>query len=222
TMSSKVAVMAGTPVDTKMGADFLAAKDASLEIVSYPLSPDPITQTVWQFSSDENKRARMVQVFDELEAQGIRHCFIYCNSLSGAFDFDSFAVERGVCIVTPFQVYRSLATRYRSIAFNSANLLGAYGIEKAFRDVKPDLDVIGMAHLAIVRDIEAGLAPEEIIERQGLKSLARFFKEAGAEIWLLGCTHFPYIKEAMQPYSELPLIDPADEMYDLLVRGMRE
>ncbi|MBQ6295221.1 MAG: glutamate racemase [Firmicutes bacterium] len=221
-MSSKVAVMAGTPVDTKMGADFLAAKDASLEIVSYPLSPDPITQTVWQFSSDENKRARMVQVFDELEAQGIRHFFIYCNSLSGAFDFDSFAVERGVCIVTPFQVYRSLATRYRSIAFNSANLLGAYGIEKAFRDVKPDLDVIGMAHLAIVRDIEAGLAPEKIIERQGLKSLARFFKEAGAEIWLLGCTHFPYIKEAMQPYSELPLIDPADEMYDLLVRGMRE
>ncbi|MCR4724895.1 MAG: aspartate/glutamate racemase family protein [Clostridia bacterium] len=221
-MSNKVAVMAGTPVDTKMGADFLAAKDPSLEIVSYPLSPDPITQTVWQFSSDENKRARMVQVFDELEAQGIRHFFIYCNSLSGAFDFDSFAVERGVCIVTPFQVYRSLATRYRSIAFNSANLLGAYGIEKAFRDVKPDLDVIGMAHLAIVRDIEAGLAPEEIIERQGLKSLARFFKEAGAEIWLLGCTHFPYIKEAMQPYSELPLIDPADEMYDLLVQGMRE
>ncbi|MBQ4410602.1 MAG: glutamate racemase [Firmicutes bacterium] len=221
-MSSKVAVMAGTPVDTKMGADFLAAKDASLEIVSYPLSPDPITQTVWQFSSDENKRARMVQVFDELEAQGIRHFFIYCNSLSGAFDFDSFAVERGVCIVTPFQVYRSLATRYRSIAFNSANLLGAYGIEKAFRDVKPDLDVIGMAHLAIVRDIEAGLAPEKIIERQGLKSLARFFKEAGAEIWLLGCTHFPYIKEAMQPYSELPLIDPADEMYDMLVQGMRK
>ena len=221
-MSNKVAVMAGTPVDTKMGADFLAAKDPSLEIVSYPLSPDPITQTVWQFSSDENKRARMVQVFDELEARGIRHFFIYCNSLSGAFDFDSFAVERGVCIVTPFQVYRSLATRYRSIAFNSANLLGAYGIEKAFRDVKPDLDVIGMAHLAIVRDIEAGLAPEEIIERQGLKSLARFFKEAGAEIWLLGCTHFPYIKEAMQPYSELPLIDPADEMYDLLVQGMRK
>lgn len=221
-MNNKVAVMAGTPVDTKMGADFLAAKDPSLEIVSYPLSPDPITQTVWQFSSDENKRTRMVQVFDELEAQGIRHFFIYCNSLSGAFDFDSFAVERGVCIVTPFQVYRSLATRYRSIAFNSANLLGAYGIEKAFRDVKPDLDVIGMAHLAIVRDIEAGLAPEEIIERQGLKSLARFFKEAGAEIWLLGCTHFPYIKEAMQPYSELPLIDPADEMYDLLVRGMQE
>ena len=221
-MSNKVAVMAGTPVDTKMGAAFLAAKDPSLEIVSYPLSPDPITQTVWQFSSDENKRVRMVQVFDELEAQGIRHFFIYCNSLSGAFDFDSFAVERGVCIVTPFQVYRSLATRYRSIAFNSANLLGAYGIEKAFRDVKPDLDVIGMAHLAIVRDIEEGLAPEEIIERQGLKSLARFFKEAGAEIWLLGCTHFPYIKEAMQPYSELPLIDPADEMYDLLVQGMQQ
>ena len=221
-MKNKVAVLAGTPVDTKMGADFLAAKDPSLEIVSYPVSADPIEQTIWQFSSEENKRARMVQVFDELEAQGIRNFFIYCNSMSGAFDFDSFAVERGVHIVTPFQVYRSLATRYRSIAFNSANLLGAYGIEKSFRDIKPDMDVIGMAHLAIVRDIEAAYTPEEIIERQGLKSLARFFKEAGAEIWLLGCTHFPYIKEAMQPYSELPLVDPADEMYDLLVQGMQE
>ena len=221
-MRNKVAVMAGTPVDTRMGADYLAAKDPSLEIVSYPLSADPIEQTLWQFSSDENKRARMVQVFDELQAQGIRYYFIYCNSLSGAFDFDSFAAERGVRVVTPFQVYRGLASRYRSIAFNSANLLGAYGIEKAFREVNPELDVIGMAHLAIVRDIEAGLAPEEIIERQGLKSLARFFKEAGAEIWLLGCTHFPYIKETMQPYSELPLIDPADEMYELLIRAMQE
>ena len=98
-MRNKVAVMAGTPVDTKMGADFLAARDPSLELVSYPVSKDPIEQTMWQFSSEENKRARMVEVFDELEAQGIRDFFIYCNSMSGAFDFDSFAVDGEVLYI---------------------------------------------------------------------------------------------------------------------------
>ncbi len=218
-MAVKVVSIAGTPVDTRMGADFLRSKNPDLEILSYPMSRDPIEQTMFQFGSEESKHARMTEVFRELEDQGVRNFFIYCNSLSGAFDFDAFAAERGVNIVTPFQVYRSIAVRYQHIAFNAANLLGAYGIEKAFRDVKPDVDMIGMGHLAIVLDIEAGYTPEEIIERQGLKELGVFFKKAGAEVWVLGCTHFPYLKDALQKEIELPLIDPADEMYELLLKG---
>ena len=221
-MAIKVVSIAGTPVDTKMGADFLRAKDPSLEVYEFNMSANPIEQTMFQFGSEESKHARMTEVFDELEGRGIRDFFIYCNSLSGAFDFDSFAVERGVRIVTPMQVYRKLAGEYKSIAFNAANLLGAYGIEKAFRDVKPDIDMIGMGHLAIVLDIEAKRTPEEIIERQGLKELDVFFKKAGAEVWVLGCTHFPYLKEALQKVIELPLIDPADEMYELLMAGHKE
>lgn len=218
-MAIKVVSIAGTPVDTRMGADFLREKDPSLEVYEYNMSANPVEQTMFQFGSEESKHARMVEVFDELEGRGIRNFFIYCNSLSGAFDFDAFAVERGVNIITPFQVYRSIAARYKHIAFNAANLLGAYGIEKAFRDVKPDIDMIGMGHLAIVLDIEAGLAPEQIIERQALKELGVFFKKAGAEVWVLGCTHFPYLKEVLQKQIELPLIDPADEMYELLLKG---
>jgi len=218
-MAIKVVSIAGTPVDTKMGADLLRKKDPSLEVYEYNMSANPVEQTMFQFGSEESKHARMMEVFDGLEAQGIRNFFIYCNSLSGAFDFDAFAVERGVNIITPFQVYRSIAARYKHIAFNAANLLGAYGIEKAFRDVKPDIDMIGMGHLAIVLDIEAELSPEQIIERQALKELGVFFKKAGAEVWVLGCTHFPYLKEALQKQIELPLIDPADEMYELLLKG---
>lgn len=218
-MAIKVVSIAGTPVDTRMGADFLREKDPSLEVYEFNMSANPVEQTMFQFGSEESKHARMVEVFDELEGRGIRNFFIYCNSLSGAFNFDAFAVERGVNIITPFQVYRSIAARYKHIAFNAANLLGAYGIEKAFRDVKPDIDMIGMGHLAIVLDIEAGLAPEQIIERQALKELGVFFKKAGAEVWVLGCTHFPYLKEALQKQIELPLIDPAGEMYELLLKG---
>ena len=220
-MAIKVVSIAGTPVDTRMGADFLRKKDPSLEVYEFNMSANPVEQTMFQFGSEESKRTRMNEVFDRLEKQGIRNFFIYCNSLSGAFDFDRFAVERGVSIITPFQVYRSIADRYKHIAFNAANLLGAYGIEKAFRDVKPDIDMIGMGHLAIVLDIEAGYSPEEIIERQGLKELGVFFKKAGAEVWVLGCTHFPYLKDALQKQIELPLIDPVDEMYELLMKGAK-
>ncbi len=221
-MRNKVNVMAGTPVDTRMGADYLRAKDPSLEIVPYNVSPDPMTQTVWQYGSDESKRERMIEVFDGLQAQGMQDYFIYCNSLAGAFDFDSFAVERGVRIVTPLQVYRNLAHRYSCIAFNAANLLSAYAIDKVLKEANLDLDVIGMGHLAIVKDIEAGYSPEEIIERQGLVQLADFFKASGAQAWILGCTHFPYVKEALEQRIDLPIIDPADEMYELLIQGMQE
>ena len=221
-MTRKVAVIAGTPVDTRMGADYLSRKDPSLELVPFNMSPDPMTQTVRQYGSDESKHARMVEVYDMLEAQGVRDFFIYCNSLAGAFDFDAFNVERGVRNITPLQVYRALAKRYTCIAFNAANLLSAYAIDKVLKEANLDLDVIGMGHLAIVKDIEAGYPPDEIIERQGLVQLAEFFKASGAQAWILGCTHFPYLKDAMQARTDLPIIDPADEMYELLTRGMQD
>ena len=215
-MQKKVASIAGTPIDTKMGADFLSGKDPALEVIQYNLSANPVEQTIWQYSSEENKHRRMTEVFDELEGKGVKNFFIYCNSLSGAFDFDAFSAERNVHIITPLQVYRSLANRYRCIAFNAANMPGAYGIDKVLNEVNPNLDVIGMGHLAIVRDIEAGYSPAEIIRRQGLIELARFFEAAGAQAWILGCTHFPYLLEELKQYTSLPIIDPAEEMYRAL------
>ena len=33
---------------------------------------------------------------------------------------------------------------------------------------------------------------------------------------ILGCTHFPYVKQALQAQTTLPLIDPAEEMIRML------
>ena len=38
----------------------------------------------------------------------------------------------------------------------------------------------------------------------------------GMEAMVLGCTHFPYCKEALAARTDLPLIDPAEEMIRLL------
>lgn len=218
----KVAVIAGTPVDTRMGADFLRQKDASLQVIAYPVSTDPIAQTTFQFSDYERKHARLTQIFEELEQQGVRDFFIYCNSLSGSFDFEAFAQQRCVRIITPVLVYKTLAKRYKSLAFHAANLLGGAGLEKVMREANPDLHLIGVCQLALVQDIEAGLPPREIVERQALKTLGDFFEQAGAQVWILACTHFPYVKDVLSSCCSLPIIDPADEMYELLCANLEQ
>ena len=50
-MTHPIAVLAGTPVDTQMGVDFLTG--AGLSGTAFPLSADPRQQTAFQISSRE-------------------------------------------------------------------------------------------------------------------------------------------------------------------------
>ena len=69
----------------------------------------------------------------------------------------------------------------------------------------------------LVDAVEQRLAPEEIVRRFALAELADFFRRNGAECLILGCTHFPYFRQALEQCTDLPLIDPADRMYERLV-----
>ena len=53
-------------------------------------------------------------------------------------------------------------------------------------------------------------------EAHHLAQLADWFAACGMEALLLGCTHFPYFKEALARRTSLPLIDPTQEMLELL------
>ena len=65
-------------------------------------------------------------------------------------------------------------------------------------------------------DIEEGLDPDEIIRRNHIDALLGYFEVCGCEALVLGCTHFPYLTEALGRYTKLPLLDPAEEMVRLL------
>ena len=115
----QVVVIAGTPVDTRMGVELIERRDpgrARLEPLYRPVSESCDAQLAFQYSSDAAKRRRMDEIFDGAIAAGARDFFIYCNSLSGAFDFDRYAQEKGVNVYTPLQVYRSLGKRFRASA----------------------------------------------------------------------------------------------------------
>ncbi len=231
----RIAVIAGTTVDTRMGVQFLESRFAGnspdapkAEIIYLPVAEDCDTQFKFQYSDMDGKRAVMDGLFDPEIKRGTEDFFIYCNSLSGAFDFDSYALRKSmetdanVKVYTPLQVYRRLAKNYRRVGLMAANNLSAHAIEETMMSQNQDIYVIGTGNMPIVRAIEDGMTPREIVDSCGLASMLNYMKCCGAEAVILGCTHFPYIKDELEKLSELPLIDPADEMFDALLRSSGE
>ena len=224
----KVAVLAGTPVDTAMGVEYIKNKNSETEgqcllPLSDPVSVDCDAQVRFQYSDEDGKRAVMDNIFDAEIAEGVRDYFVYCNSLSGSFDFDTYAVmksldtDEDIRIYTPLQVYRSLGGEYGRIGVLAANNLSAHAIEEALMAANPDIYMIGTGNMAIVRAIEDGLAPEKIVETCGLRYMVKYMEACGAEAIVLGCTHFPYFRDELAALTDLPVIDPADKMFDNLV-----
>jgi len=227
----KTAVIAGTPVDTQMGVEYIERKtqEAGTEPgflpLYYPVSLDCDEQVKFQYTDDDGKRAIIDVLFDDAIAEGVRDFFIYCNSLSGSFDFDRYALKKSIeagediRIYTPLQAYRSLGREFSRVGVMAANNLSAHAIEEALMASCPDVYAIGTGNMAIVRMIEDGASPEEIVEECGLEEMAKYMEACGAEAIVLGCTHFPYFKEELAERTALPLIDPADRMFEALLNA---
>ena len=209
-LNEPIAVLAGTPVDTRMGVDCLTG--AGLSGAAFPLAEGPRQQTAFQISSPEEKHARVLEVLRTAMDQGCQKVFVYCNSLSSAVDFGPLAKETGLRIVTPLDVYRILAPRYHRLGLIAANAQGLAGIERALLSANPSLDLLGACMLPAVLSIEQGEDPADLVEYHHLPKLAEWFSQCGMEALVLGCTHFPYFKDALAQRTSLPLIDPAEEM----------
>ena len=205
-----IAVLAGTPVDTRMGIRVLA--EYGLNGLPFPLAEDPWQQTAFQLAAPGEKAAAVRSVLAEAARQGCTRAFAYCNSLSSAVDLPPLAEEMGMRIVTPLEVYGALAPRYRRLGLIAANAQGLAGIERTLYGANPSLELLGASLLPVVVDIEAGMPPAELVERRRLGELAEWFRFCGMEALVLGCTHFPYFKTALAERTSLPLIDPAEEM----------
>ena len=211
-----VAVLAGTPVDTQMGAEVLRAR--GLEARSFPVSRHPLEQAGFQVKTKEEKHAVLTRILRGAMDSGCGSSFIYCNSLSGSADFPALSRELGIRIVTPMDAYGAIAKQYRRLGVVAYNGQALAGIDTAMVRANPDilLQPAGIPEVTI--DIEKGLAPDEIIRRRHLDKLMAYLEACGCEALVLGCTHFPYLTEALRAYTDLPLLDPAEEM----VRKLKE
>ena len=215
-----VAVLAGTPVDTQMGAEVLT--EHGLRALNCPVSRFPLEQAAFQVKSKEEKQAVLAGILRGAMEKGVRSAFIYCNSLSGSADFPALSRELSIPIVTPMDAYGTIAKAYTRLAVVAYNGQALAGIDTAMIRANPRLLLLPAGIPEVTIDIEAGAAPDEIIRCHHLDALMHYFEDCGCEALVLGCTHFPYLTAALGAYTKLPLLDPAEEMLRLLLKEQEE
>jgi len=208
----RAAVIAGTPVDTKMGVDYLISKEISAS--GYPVSSTPEEQSALQILSPQKLTDEVRNILRKIKGEGIEIVMVYCNSMSAAVDMAKLSVEENINIITPYTAYKKIAAQYALIGLLAANNQSAAGIEKVIQNENPKCDILGLGLLPLVVEIEKSTPPEKIIENFSLKSIIEFYNWNSVDAIILGCTHFPYLHEELKKYTDIPIIDPAELMYE--------
>lgn len=209
----KIGVIAGTPVDTEMGVDFVRSK--GFDPVGRSCSANAYEQTQMQILHKRELEELVVRYCLEMLGEGAEAIFINCNSLSGAINLDAVRSRIPARIVTPLDVYSECAVRYKSLSVIAANCQSLAAIEKVILARNASCMVYGEGLLPLVAMIEAKIPPQEIYQKAKLQELMDHLAALGCEALILGCTHFPYVLCELQT-AGLPIIDPGERMLELL------
>ena len=213
----KVAVVAGTPVDTQMGVDYLNRINPEIETVFLSMGSCPRETYTFQMSDYDTKIRRTEERFLPFIEQGIDAFYVYCNSLGATVDYDAIAAKYNIRIITTRSAYIKLAELYNSVGLIAANNHTTEWIESIFTSVNPNCYVCGTGFLKLVEAVETKMDPFELVSKYRLADLCRVYETAGCQAVALGCTHFPYFKKELQSVTNLPVFDPADIMYEELM-----
>ncbi|MPM23632.1 Glutamate racemase [bioreactor metagenome] len=213
-MGTKIGIIADTATDTAMGRDYFESK--GYEVVMRPLKEtSPECGRFFQ-EPPEERAAYVSALIDEVKADGARIVMIYANSLCAYVDVDRLCAENGIGVVTPFHAYQKLGKAFKKPCVWAATGGALSGIEKRLTDSNFNIEICGVSLLPVVEQIEAGLAPAQIVAQSGLKELIHFSEKAGCDSIILGCTHFPSLMQELLPLAGIPVIDPANTMLEML------
>ena len=210
----KIGVIAGTPVDTQMGVDYIL--DKGCEALGFACSKDAAEQNEMQILHKEELLQIAINGCLDMVKNGAEGIFVYCNSLSAAIDIDRLKAAVPVCVVTPLDIYRMCAKQYSRLSVVAANGQSLAGIERVILAANPECIVFGAGILPLVIEIEAATAPEDIYTNFKLKSLTDSFEAIGCDALILGCTHFPYIEKQIADGMNVKVINPSDAMLEIL------
>ncbi|UTC75646.1 aspartate/glutamate racemase family protein [Treponema sp. OMZ 792] len=216
----KAAVFAGTTVDTRMGVELL--KGHGLEAIAVPMSSNCDEQSNLQYFSQEALEELFITKSKEALSQGADIIVIYCNSLSAAVDYEKIKKLLNIEIFSPLDTYKNLPGYCKNIAILAANGLSAYTIDRIIQSYNQDKNTIPIGNISIVRLIEKGLSPAEIVKLLNLKGFLSYLEKIEIDEYkidslILGCTHFPYIKKELEKYTSIRIIDPADKMLETIL-----
>ena len=205
-MNLKLWVIAWTPIDTKFWKSFLKSF-TNKEVLSYAISKTPDEQNLLQLNQPEKLYNLCLKKCLEFKSKWINKVIIYCNSLSSSINIEKLKIETWIKIITPLEIYSKIWKKYKNILMITANSTWAVVPEKIIRKVNPNIKISSFWFLELVNQIENQKPVYEIINNLWLKSLLTFSEETNVDLILLACTHFPYIKNELQKYSKIKILD---------------
>lgn len=214
----KIGVIAGTPIDTQMGIDYLESK--GIDAVGFACSKSASEQNEMQILHKEELLQIAINGCLDMVQQGAQGIFVHCNSLSGAINIETLKASLPVCVVTPLDIYKLCARKYSRLSVLAANGQSLCAIEHTLLDANPDCMVFGAGLLPLVVAIESGASSESIYASLKLKQLTDCFEAIGCEALILGCTHFPYIAKEIQKHVSIEVIDPSGQMLEILKNAL--
>lgn len=214
-MDKIIGVMAGTPVDTQMGVDFLEAKGFVAR--GYPLSRDAKEQSMQQMFSKEELTQKVIKLVEKAIEDKVWRIFVYCNSLSAAVDIESISKKTGIKMVTPLLAYADYGKDLSSVFVMGANAQSCQKIESILQKSNKNLDIWSLSALPLVEAIESNRGPIDIYESLGLEHTLKWVEVNNIGSIVLGCTHFPYLYKVLQENTSVEVLDPAEKMLKLLL-----
>jgi glutamate racemase len=208
-----VAVIAGTPYDSGLGAELLRAGGLAAEPHAMAGSPDE--QDSLQYQDPGALAAAFHSRLGELRARGAEQAMLFCNSLSAVVGHDSPALP----VVSPSTVYRELFPGLRSSLVVTGNAHAVVGVERIAWEVSPGHRMLGVSDPALVRGIEAG-DPAAAFETSHLPTTLRLAERLGLEAVVLACTHFTAVLPFVTAACDLPVIDVGSRLVELTVQAV--
>jgi len=210
----KIGVIAGTPVDTQMGVDFIKSKGYDSHGIATATNPEE--QNRLQFLDPETLTEKVSSIIGDLGKAGIYKTMIYCNSLSSAIDIELIRKKNSKNrIVTPLDVYRNISAVYNKVVLWAANAQCLAGIERIFYEKNASIDIIGISMLPVIKSIEEQNSIDTIYDNFDLIALCQEYYKP--EALILGCTHLPYLLPSLSEKVDIPIIDPAEKMLEYLI-----
>lgn len=204
-----VAVIAGTPYDSGLGAELLLAK--GLPARPYAMAASPDEQDSSQYQDPGGLATAFHNCLAELRAGGTELAMLFCNSLSAVVDHDDAVLP----VVSPVTVYSEQLPKLRSSLVVTGNAQAVLGVERTAWRTAPGHRMLGVSDPALVRGIEAG-DPEAAFAASHLPTTLRLAERLGLEAVILACTHFTTVLPLVTAACDLPVIDVGTRLVELI------
>lgn len=203
-----VAVVAGTPYDSGLGAELLRA--AGVPAQPYAMAASPDEQDSLQYRDPGGLAAAFHDRLARLRAGGTELAMLFCNSLSAVVDHDDAALP----VISPITVYSELLPTLSSSLVVTGNAQAVLGVERTAWRTAPGHRMLGVSDPALVRGIEAG-DPQAAFAASHLPTTLRLAQRLRLDAVVLACTHFTTVLPLVTAASDLPVIDVGARLVEL-------